>query len=418
MTDFLLLLAKVNLAMAGAILAVGLLRRPMRAAFHAPLAYTLWLLVPAAALASLLPPRVVVATAQPANMTLPLVLPRLPAVAVQATPFFDEGLLLFLCWLAGVSAMALFLVWQQRRFHRSEKSGVAGPAVTGFWRPRIVVPAAFAAQFSAPEQAAILAHEAAHLARQDARVNAVVAGLRCLNWFNPLVHLGALWLRTDQELACDAAAMKHVTRVDYANALLRSQMRAQALPLGCAWPGGEHPLTERVALLKRRLPGRAGAVTGLGVVAFLTILAGISAWAAQPAQQVADKGKPNCPKGTGFCGKFFYAERTGDSGPAFFLTVESELQPDQVVMHYPYGMARADSANNDFRTDQNLTDHKTITLRGNVRVSDGLNFLHGEKMVFDARTGMLDLDGKQMPSGMPKYVPCTKGCMQDGKPIK
>jgi len=34
----------------------------------------------------------------------------------------------------------------------------------------------------------------------------------------------------------------------------------------------------------------------------------------------------------------------------------------------------------------------------------------GEKLVFDARTGMLDFNGKSMPSGMPKYVPCTKNC--------
>jgi beta-lactamase regulating signal transducer with metallopeptidase domain len=416
MTDFLVLLAKVNVAMAGAVLAVGLLRRPVRAAFHAPLAYALWLLVPVAALASLLPPRVVAATAQPIHMALPLALPaRLPAGTAQAAPF-DWNLALFLGWLAGMAAMTLFLVWQQRRFHRFEKLGVAGPAVTGFWRPRIVVPASFAAQFSAPEQAAILAHEAAHLARQDARINAVVAGLRCLNWFNPLVHLGALWLRKDQELACDAAVLKHVARVDYANALLKSQMPIPALPLGCGWPGGEHPLTERVALLKRRLPGRARVLAGVGVIASLTLLAGIGAWAAQPAQQVAHK--PDCPKGTGFCGKFFYAQRAGDSGPAFFLTLESELRPDQVVMHYPYGMAQADSAHMDFRTDRNLTDHKTISLSGNVRVADGLNFLHGEKLVFDARTGMLELDGKPMSSGMPKYVPCTKGCMQDGKPVK
>ena len=44
------LLAKINLAMAGATLVVGLLRRPMRTAFHAGIAYGLWLLVPAAML--------------------------------------------------------------------------------------------------------------------------------------------------------------------------------------------------------------------------------------------------------------------------------------------------------------------------------------------------------------------------------
>src|SRR5258707_1033484 len=56
--DFLFVLAKINLAMAAAILMVALLRRPVRAAFPAPFAYALWLVVPAAALACLLPPRI------------------------------------------------------------------------------------------------------------------------------------------------------------------------------------------------------------------------------------------------------------------------------------------------------------------------------------------------------------------------
>ena len=65
MADFLFLLAKINLAIAGAILIVALLRCPMRAAFHVHVAYALWLLVPAAALASLLPPRIIDVTAPP-----------------------------------------------------------------------------------------------------------------------------------------------------------------------------------------------------------------------------------------------------------------------------------------------------------------------------------------------------------------
>lgn len=110
------------------------------------------------------------------------------------------------------------------------------------------------------------------------------------------------------------------------------------------------------------------------------------------------------------------------------MTLESERQenatghapagaprPWRVVMHFPYGISLADSASNDFHTDQNLADHKTITLSGNVRLTTsltGLEGLHGQKLVFDARTGMLDLDGKTMPSGMPKYVPCTRNCKQ------
>lgn len=315
MTDFLFLLAKINLAMAAAILLVSLLRGPMRAAFHASIAYGLWLLVPAAMLASLLPPRLVVIAAHPARMAIPAALNsapvRLAAGTAQAAPF-DWSLLLFLGWLVGMAAMVLVLVWQQRRFHAAERDGAAGPAVTGLLRPRIVVPAGFAAQFSDGEQAAILAHEAAHLARQDARVNAVAALLRCLCWFNPLVHLGATWLRKDQELACDAAALTRVPRIDYANALLKSQMRAMALPLGCAWPRSEHPLTERVALLTRRRLGRARSAAGIGAIVSLTIFAGIGAWAAQPPQAASgpagrddlSNGKPDCPKRPGFAANF------------------------------------------------------------------------------------------------------------------
>jgi len=258
MTDFLFMLAKINLAMAAGIVTVGLLRRPMRAVFHATVAYALWLLVPVAMLATLLPPRIVAVTAtlpiaaHPAGTQIPAALGS-ARQAVQALPF-DGSMALFAVWIAGMGAMLLYLARAQHQFHKAERLGAAGPAVVGFINPRIVVPSGFALQFNAPEREAILAHEKIHLARQDARLNGIVALLRCLNWFNPLVHLGALWFRRDQELACDTAALAHVSRVDYANALLKSQMRAVTLPLGCAWPASEHPLTERVALLKRQMP--------------------------------------------------------------------------------------------------------------------------------------------------------------------
>lgn len=423
MADFLVLLAKTNLAMAGAILIVALLRRPMRVAFHAPVAYALWLLVPAAALTSLLPPRVVAIAAHPVNVQIPVAMTQaLPTPLVAQAAPFDWSLLSFVAWVIGAGAMLFFMARQQRQFHKAERLGAAGPAVTGFLRPRIVIPSGFATQFSAPEQAAILAHEKAHLARQDARINAVVALLRCLCWFNPLVQLGALWLRKDQELACDAAAMKRVSRVDYANALLKSQMRVMALPLGCSWPGGEHPLTERVALLKRSPPSVARQAAGAALVLSLTLLAGVGAWAAQPAQTkpgplakvwianvVADKslsGTDNKP----ISPKFFYGESIEPGAPAFFMTLEADRQEKSngnrwlghVVMHFPFGMAQADSASQDWPTD------KTITLRGNVTLMSGVGILRGQKLVFDARTGAMNLDGKIMPSGMPKYVPCTK----------
>lgn len=423
MADFLLVLAKINLAMAAAILMVAVLRRPIRAAFHAPVAYALWVLVPVAALACLLPPRVTVTATHPAIAQIPVGTgdaTQMPFAAAQAASF-DWSLLLFAAWAAGVAAMLSAMAWAQFQFHRAERRGMAGPAVAGFFKPRIVIPSNFAARFSASEQAAVMAHEQAHLARQDARINAAVALLRCLCWFNPLMHIGAAWLRRDQELACDAAALNQVSRIDYANALVKSQMRAIASPLGCAWPGYEHPLTERVALLKFGPPGPARRSTGICVVAALTLFVGLSAWAAQPAQTVAGGAKS-------FTGKYFYARRPADTGPVFFLSLESgqddkfsgppkdkfNIPHDRVVLHFPYGLAQADDAVMDFRDDANLAEHKTITLKGNVRLLTSLDVIEGgikgETLMFDALTGMLNMNGKSFPSGMPKYVPCTKNC--------
>jgi beta-lactamase regulating signal transducer with metallopeptidase domain len=419
--DFLFVLAKINLAMAAAILMVALLRRPVRAAFHAPVAYALWLLVPAAALACLLPPRMAAVAADPFADKIPLFTgPVLPSQFSAPAAPFDWSLLLVAAWTIGVAAMLSYMAWAQFQFRKAEREGVAGPAVAGFFRPRIVIPAGFALRFSAPEQAAVLAHEQAHLARQDARINAAVALLRCLCWFNPLVHIGAGLLRRDQELACDAAALNRVPRIDYANALVKSHMPGAVSPLGCGWPGAEHPLTERVASLKLVAPGPARRWSGICLVAALTCFAGLGAWAAQPAQSGA---RPS------FTGKFFWARSAFDNGPTLTMSLESgqddkfngppkdknNIQYKYVVMHFPYGFAQSDDAKMDFQLDGNLTEHKTITLKGNVWLATGGPGFpgaatRGGTLVFDAMTGMLHMNGKSYPSGMPKYVPCTNNC--------
>ena len=75
---------------------------------------------------------------------------------------------------------------------------------------------------------------------------------------------------------------RSVSRRDYANALLKSQMVVSLLPLGCNWPGSQHPLIERIALLKRKPPGTARRVAGVGLVMLAATFAGLGAWAAQP----------------------------------------------------------------------------------------------------------------------------------------
>jgi len=313
MSAFLFFLVKLNLAMAAAIILVALLRGPLRHLFGAPIAYAVWFLVPIAGAASFFPPRVVAPVLVPiapvhvftAPVSAPVMnqlvhsLPRvaeqltgqgaisagaiaapLPASALQMP---DTALLLFAAWALGTVLMTFYLIRLQLRFAAAARLREAGPAVLGFFRPRIVTPDSFQKRFTPREQAAILEHERVHLARQDARVNALTAFLRCLCWFNPLIHLGARWLRIDQELACDAAVVaRAIPRGDYAKALLKSQMAVSALPVGCNWVGSQHPLIERIALLKCKPPGTARRLTGVSLVLLAATSVGLGAWAAQP----------------------------------------------------------------------------------------------------------------------------------------
>jgi len=129
-------------------------------------------------------------------------------------------------WLAGAILTAASLMRRQAAFLRDADLGLAGPAIVGFSHPRIVTPDDFTRRFSDSERKLILTHEQVHLERNDARINALIALVRCLFWFNPLVHVGARTLRIDQELSCDAEVIDRRPRVRRAYAETRLNCRA------------------------------------------------------------------------------------------------------------------------------------------------------------------------------------------------
>ncbi len=268
------------------------LRRPVRAVFGARLAYALWWLVPGVLLARLLP--------APEAGGWSGVLPEaaLPVIAVAAVPQAWDGA--WLSWLGALwavgAALAVLMLWrQQRRFERRlgrlrplgdgswlSEQPEAGPALVGLWRPKLVLPADFAARFSAAERALVLAHEAVHRRRGDHALNAFAALLRALFWFHPLAHLAIGRFRIDQELACDAAVMAAhpgTGRV-YAEAMLKTQLTDPGLPVGCHWQSG-HALKERILMLKRVQPSRVRRGIGSLLMAGLVMGAGTTVWAAQ-----------------------------------------------------------------------------------------------------------------------------------------
>ncbi len=89
-----------------------------------------------------------------------------------------------------------------------ECAWLTSPALYGCWRPRLLLPVAFAGRFSAEELRFVFLHELAHVRRRDLAVNWLLALLQVVHWFNPFVWFAFHRWRTDRELACDAMVLE------------------------------------------------------------------------------------------------------------------------------------------------------------------------------------------------------------------
>jgi bla regulator protein BlaR1 len=281
-TDLVDLLLRMGLASAQAILAVLALRRPLRAAFGAAVAYQAWLLLPVTLLAAALPawrvPGVDLAPVMPAA--------GLPAMAAGVVRDMgaDWSVPLLAAWLAGAVASLVLLALGHHRFVRSlgvlvERDGIhvaeyagAPPSLLGWRAPRIVVPADFLTRYNEAERLLIIAHERRHALRGDPGANLAAAVLQCLLWFNPLVHLAMQRFRFDQELACDAAVMAaHPGQAKaYAQAMLKTQVTGAVSLASCHWQSS-HPLKERIMQLTQSRPTTSRRAAGRLMLALLAM---------------------------------------------------------------------------------------------------------------------------------------------------
>jgi beta-lactamase regulating signal transducer with metallopeptidase domain len=90
-----------------------------------------------------------------------------------------------------------------------ETSAVGSPSLHGFVRPRLLLPAGFAQDFSPAELRYVFLHELGHVRRGDIPLNWLTTGLLIMHWFNPLVWFAFSRMQADRELACDALVLAH-----------------------------------------------------------------------------------------------------------------------------------------------------------------------------------------------------------------
>lgn len=380
----LIALLRANLAAAAAILLVLRLRRPVRRRFGALVAYRLWWIAPLCAAASFLPGPPSAQVPAPAT-TVAQAATRAAEPLVRQAPVLPE--ILTGVWLVGALAALVLLIIRQRRFTSAlgplspspiepdlliaQRCDV-GPAVIGALRPRIVLPADFERRFQGVARRVVLAHERVHLRRGDAAINALAAALRCLSWFNPLVHLAVRRMRVDQEMACDEAVVARYPddRRVYAQALLDTLLISHGAPLGCHWQAaGLHPLKERLAMLESS-PAPARKVSSAALPVGLALASAGVVWAANARPPEPAMTQPDWkirPTGADLARAYpAEAARTGQEGMAAIacrVSVEGRLENCAVKREAPEGMGFGRAALNlsaDFRFAPAMRDGQPV----------------------------------------------------------
>jgi len=291
MADLITLMLQASVWLALAVLLLAGARPLLLRLGGAALAYRSWWLLPLVLAALCLPlPSAPMADA-PSMRVIASAL-RGPVVPTEAAVW---PVLLLAVWLAGALVMALASWRAQRRFERAmgplqpredgtwQASADPGlPALVGLWHPRIVVGPAFDVDFSPAEQDLILQHERSHRRHGDPWANAVLALLRCVFWFHPLLPWAERRFLRDQELACDARTVDPhpALRRLYANALLKAQLVHPVAPMACHWRS-QPMLKERIAMLKEHKRKALPWMTGQVLVMGLCVGMGTVAWASQ-----------------------------------------------------------------------------------------------------------------------------------------
>lgn len=289
--------------------------------------------------------RISLATDRDGNANLDHAASGLPAL----TP--ASGFLLI--WAAGALALAFRLVWRTRIALRvlrhtnpaspelqslTDAVGVGlglrrpvpartladtvTPAVCGWFRPVILLPARLVTQLPPPALRAVLIHELTHIRRHDVAVNLLQAVLQVLYWWHPLVWLANARLRQAREEAVDeavAVAMGGDTETYPATLVEVARLVRVAPRLNLGLVGmfeSRGSLQQRIQrLLAATVPGSAR-LGGRGLAAIVAFAALVLPMAkAQPKARPASEAPATAaPSGVGVGA----ASRAGAPGTAEF----------------------------------------------------------------------------------------------------
>lgn len=143
-----------------------------------------------------------------------------------------RAVVLSVIWIVGVFAMLMRLILRIRRERRHDRipsgwidgdaprgfvaDGIpvsfdtrySGPAVSGIFSPRILLPLGIDRFLDRREFEAVLLHELAHARRRDNLIRLVYEAALCALWFHPLMWVAGARIALYRELSCDESVVR------------------------------------------------------------------------------------------------------------------------------------------------------------------------------------------------------------------
>lgn len=107
-------------------------------------------------------------------------------------------------WFAGLKDR----IGLQSKVRFAVSDAVREPALAGFTRPVVLIPAALTDQLSDAELQSVVLHELAHAKRRDNWTAAFAHAVTCVFWFYPLLWWIEKRLHAERELACDEMVVR------------------------------------------------------------------------------------------------------------------------------------------------------------------------------------------------------------------
>ena len=150
---------------------------------------------------------------------------------------------------------------------------VPGPAVEGWLRPRILLPASLVQTWRTAELDPILLHELVHVQRWDPAVRVLANLLQIVYFFHPVVWWVGRRLDEAREQACDDAVVRRVRggKGAYIGALLRL-VEERSVAHGAAGLGMARSRRSLAVRLKRMLRRRYDPAPRAGVLSLVTLI--------------------------------------------------------------------------------------------------------------------------------------------------